>query len=351
MVFKFNNIDIKAIYSTTPVNELKFSELSSHFEINRINKITKLTGINSVRVSSENTTASDLCIFSATKLLDELDIERKSIGGVIFVSQTSDYKLPQTSNIIQYKLGLPNDIVCFDLPLGCSGYINGLLQASMILNSSSCQNVLVLAGDTTTKMINPLDGANRFVFGDAGSATLLTKGSNSIGFKIYNDGSGFKDLIISAGGSRLPLTKLTKTVESDGEGNFRSKEDLNMNGLNVFNFAITSVPRILKEIIELSPFNEKDVDAFLLHQANAFIINSIRKKMQISNDKMPIEIDGYGNTGPSSIPLLLGLLNSKSNNLANKKNSILCGFGVGLSWGACYLNLENTIIRKTENNG
>ena len=348
MKFTFKDIEIKAIYSTTPKGKLDFTELNTLFGKDEIEKVTKVTGIRSVRIADSQTTASDLCTFSALKLLKELDICSSQIDGLIFVSQTRDYQLPQTSNVIQHKLNLPKSIVCFDLPLGCSGYVNGLLQASLLIKGG-CENVLVLAGDTTSKLINSRDRANRLVFGDAGSATLVCKGKSEIGFSIYNDGSGYKDLIIPAGGYRLPSSDDTKTNHKDEDGNFRSEENLYMNGMNVFNFAISQVPKLIKEIVKQSTYgNLEQVDCFYLHQANKFMVDYLRKKLKLSQEKVPLEVDGYGNTGPSSIPLLLTLLNEKEYNLANKEKSILSGFGVGLSWATCYVNLKNTKIIKTE---
>ena len=348
MKFTFNNIEIRAIYSTVPQKKLVFKELDNLFGQHEIEKVTKVTGIRSVRIANSKTTASDLCAFSATKLLKELNICSSQIDGLIFVSQTRDYQLPQTSNVLQHRLDLPKSTVCFDLPLGCSGYVNGLLQASLLIKAG-CENVLVLAGDTTSKLINDKDRANRLVFGDAGSATLVSKGKSEIGFAIYNDGSGYNDLIIPAGGYRLPISDETKINHKDQDGNFRSEENLYMNGMNVFNFAISKVPKLIKEIVQQSPYENLDkVDGFYLHQANKFMVDYLRKKLKLSQEKVPIEVDGYGNTGPSSIPLLLTLLNEREYNLANKKKSVLSGFGVGLSWAACYVNLENTKIIKTE---
>ena len=144
MNFKFENIDIKAIYSTAPTQLLNFNELYSLFSKEEIDKITKVTGINSVRIAANNTTSSDLCEFSANQLLKDLSIDPHSIDGLIFVSQTRDYIMPQTSNVLHKKLGLSNKTVCFDLPLGCSGYVNGLFQASLLIEAG-CNNVLVLA--------------------------------------------------------------------------------------------------------------------------------------------------------------------------------------------------------------
>lgn len=348
MKFAFKNIDIKAIYATTPKDEFHFSEFNELYGEAEVAKISKTTGIKSVRIANAHTTASDLCEFAAKKLIEDLIVDLQEVDGLIFVSQTRDYKLPQTSNLLQHKLGLPIGTVCFDLPLGCSGYINGLLQAALLINSG-CKNVLVLAGDTTFRMINDNDRANRMVFGDAGSATLVSRGKNSTGFSIYNDGKGYKDLIIPAGGYRTPSTTETRKSTEAEDGNIRSFDDLYMNGMNVFNFAITRVPKLIKEIVSESPYKDLDeVDGFFLHQANKFMVGYLRKKLKLTEDKMPVEVDGYGNTGPSSIPLLLALLNKKNSGLANKKNSVLSGFGVGLSWGACYTNLENTKIIKTE---
>ncbi len=349
MNFKFKNIDVRGIFTTVPKNILKFKNLSGIYGENEIKKITKVTGINSVRVANKHTTSSDLCQYSASNLMKVLKINPSKIDGLIFVSQTRDYQLPQTSNLLQSKLGLPTSSVCFDLPLGCSGYVNGLLQAALLIGSKSCENILVLAGDTSTKMINDKDRANRMVFGDAGSATLLSKGKNEIGFSIYNDGNGYNDLIIPAGGYREPSSTKTRVNKIAEDGNIRCSEDLFMNGMNIFKFAIEKVPNLINEIVNYSPYlNVECVDGFYMHQANRFMVDYLCKKIKVNKEKMPVEIDGYGNTGPSSIPLLLTLLEKRQKGSANKKNSIFCGFGVGLSWGACYTNLESTQIMNTK---
>jgi 3-oxoacyl-[acyl-carrier-protein] synthase-3 len=344
MKVQIEGINIKSISSCFPKNKLNLEDLKNDFGESEVIKIIKTTGISSVRVVDDSTTTADLCEFAAKKLIEINNINTDDIDALIFVSQTADYKLPQTSHILQSKLDLKEDTICFDFPIGCNGYIYGLFQASVLINSKACKKVLLLSGDTTTKVINNKDRSLKMVFGDGGSATLVEEGTDLLSFIIYSDGSQYKDLIIPDGGSRNPYNAQSNKLKYDEEGNGRSPMNLYMDGMSIFNFAIKRVPPLIDEILSYSGWNKEDVDLFALHQANKFMIDYLRKKCKIAFDKMPVVVDGIGNTGPATIPILL----TESIFESDKLNKVvLCGFGVGLSWGALTCNLSKTKIIKT----
>ena len=342
MKVKIKGIKISAISSCVPREKLDLYSLSINFGEAEVNKIINTTGIKSVRQANKDTTTSDLCYLSSIKVLSECGIEPKEIDGLIFVSQTADYKMPQTSHILQNRLGLKKDTICFDMPIGCNGYIYGLFQASLLIQSGACEKVLVLCGDTTTKLINDQDRSLKMVFGDGGSSTLVEKGKHELSFIIYSDGEKFKDLIVNSGGCRMPYTELNNQLIVDADGNARTNSNLYMDGMSIFNFAIKCVPPLIDEILGYNNWKKEEVNLFALHQANKFMIDYLRKKLKVGLDKMPVVVDGFGNTGSATIPILL---TESLNNINNKV--VLCGFGVGLSWGAATCDLSETKIIKT----
>tara|TARA_B110000027_G_C16122555_1_gene304277 strand:- start:15254 stop:16252 length:999 start_codon:yes stop_codon:yes gene_type:complete len=325
---KFYSTVIDSVSSCVPKKKLDLNTFGSVFGINEVKKIIKSTGISEVRVADKNVTASDLCEKAAEHLLTKRKINRNEVGGLIFVSQTRDYELPQTSQILQHKLGLDEDCICYDLPIGCSGYIYGLYQSMLLIESSSAKKVLLLVGETNSRFIDEMDQKTKLVFGDAGTATLLTNGVNESNLILRGSGLGFKNLIIENGGYRKNRNSSEKFIK--------------MNGLNVFNFTIDKVPKIINDILSYSSSEIKDVDRFFFHQANNFMVKHLYKKLKIEVDKVPCNMNKYGNTGGASIPLLL----SESHSNESLEKIILCGFGVGLSWGAILTNLSKTFFLK-----
>lgn len=340
------NIKIKAIATYLPTNILEMSSLASIYGTKEVENIIKNTGVERVHYASENETSSDLCFNAARHLIMNEKIQPEEIDGLVFISQTPDYRMPASSVILQDRLGLSIDTVCFDISYGCSGYIYGLFQASLLINTGACKNVLVLAGDTTTKLINPKDRAQRMVFGDCGSATLVTKGDTELGFHICSDGSGFDKVIIPAGGFRTPSSDKTRLEILDEDGNIRSQENLYMDGLSVFTFIVNSGQKSIKEILEYMQWEKDQVDFFALHQGTGITINYLCKKLGLDSNKAPINIINYGNTGPTTIPLILcDMKNQKSDNKKHAMEKIIMSaYGVGFSWGSIACNLNDTNI-------
>lgn len=342
MNFKFKNLIIEGIQCVLPGKEVNFRGDESADA-----KVISTTGINKVYHLQEHETIKELNVAAAKKLIKDLRVDKNDIIGIINVSQTNDYILPQTSNIIQRDLGLNENCICLDLHIGCPGYVHGLFQAGLLLSQHPKGKVLVIAGDANSKILDKNDKASYMVFGDAGSASLVSmySGKFNTPFLIKNFGKEFQKLWIKEGGFKFPSSSkniLKKTerrpIEQDN-GKF-----LYMDGFSVFNFAINTVPKVFNEFLEKNSISQDDIDVFLFHQANKFMLKSIFKKLKLNLDKCPIKLDA-GNTGPASIPLALSLMKKDGENILNRERplkALMCGFGVGLSVAM------NTIEIKTQ---
>ena len=325
------------IVTHLPQKEVDLLDVAKNIpiDIKEAEKIIKTTGFTHIR-EVDNETSKDLCLIAAKKLISKLsNKEINEIDVVLFVSQTRDYIVPQSSGIIQHELGLKNEVICKDIPLGCSGYIFGLMESFMSLNLGM-KSVLLLAGETNTKVISHRDKSVRMVFGDGGTATLIKsiKNSNPVSFDYGNDGSGYSKLIIKSGGLRNPFNfKSTKTTQYE-PGIIRSDNDMFMDGLSVMNFAIKRVPRSIKNLTSIL---KQEVNRYYLHQANKFMIDYLLKKSKIDSSLAPFTANKIGNTGPASIPIAICMDLEKG---IRPKQAVLTGFGVGLSWGSCNLDLS-----------
>lgn len=284
-------------------------------------KIFDKVGINSRRISNKDEYAIDLAFNCAINLLNSNVIKRADIDFLIFCTQSPDYALPSGSAVLQDKLRLGKNIGAIDVNQGCSGYIYGLFLANSMIESGHCKNVLLITADTYTKYIIPSDKSNRSIFGDGASATIVNnKKNNFLDFLLGTDGSGRENLV--AFNSCLKKTSDINTPE------------LYMNGTEIFNFTLKNIPVLINAILNKNNLEIDDIDLFVFHQANKFMLNHLRKKIGIPIDKFIIDMEETGNTVSSSIPIVL------SKNLDRFKNSkrvLLCGFGVGYSWGACVI--------------
>lgn len=335
-----NGVAIKAIASWLPTDRLEMNSLTEQYGETAVNNIVQTTGIEEVRVVDDAMTSSDMCQRAAEKIIVDENILKDNIDGLVFVSQTPDFILPSTSVCLQERLGLSKDTICQDIRYGCSGYIYGIFQAALWISSGACNNVLVLSGDTNSRIVNENDRSLRMVMGDAGTATLVGRGEDQMGIHIQSDGSGADRLIIPAGGFRIPCTEKTKELYWDENHNGRSQEDMYMDGMAIFGFAINQVPRNVKALLDYVQWDKEQVGLYALHQANKFMVDFIGKKLRLSKEKVPVNADKYGNTGPATIPLLLSDICNRYEYDLTKV--VLCGFGVGLSWGSITCNLSQT---------
>ena len=345
----FENISIKGIVSCFPKTRVENSALYETFGESEVKKISKMTGIQSRPVTDDKTCTSDLCYCAANELLDSLKIDPTSIDALIFVSQTPDYILPPTSHVLQDRLGLSTDAAVFDVNLGCSGYTYGLWLASSLLQGQ-IDRVLLLVGDTCSKFTSDQDRSAFPLFGDAGTATIVEKddSAGSAHFVMGSDGAGAENLIIKAGGFRDPRRGQTLERTEGADGNFRRDDELFMNGQEVFTFTLKRVSPLVSELLEYSKSQVENVDHFVFHQANEFMLKHLAKKSGIPEEKMPLTMENFGNTSSASIPLTI--CQKLKDQLATNQTPKLAmfGFGVGLSWGAAMIQSPISVIDSIE---
>lgn len=347
MKVKIDGIHIAGIASCLPKQVREIDSLSDIFGEKQIRRLKKSTGVEELHIVSNGQTASDLCVAAAEHLISEMKINRSTIDAIVFVSFSPDFKGPPTSVIMQNRLGLKEDVVAFDITYGCSAYCYGLYQASMLIKAGGCERVLVCAGDTQSLMVNPKDRAMQVIAGDAGTATIVEKGEDIIPFYFKTIGSKYTDLIIPAGGYRLPSSEDTAIEETDDAGNIRSKNDLFMDGMDVMNFALTEVPNAVHEILSFDNIEKDNIDLFAMHQPNKLILDHLAIDLEIASEKMPVGLQKTGNTASASIPLLFSVLKEQGKDFSNMKRVLCCGFGMGLSISSAIVNLSKTQIFET----
>lgn len=301
-----------------------------------VEKITEKVGVNQRHVAAEDETATDLAEKAAIKLIAENNIDKDIIDFVILCTQSPDYFLPTSACLLQTRLGLRQDIGAFDFNLGCSGYVYGLSIAKGLIAGGIAENVLLLTAETYNKYLHPKDKGNRTIFGDAASATLVSVDGEAevLDFALGTNGKGANNLIVKSGASRMPENQNDLTF--DKNGNPVSSDYLFMNGAQIFAFTQRNVPKVINEVLEKNNLAKEDIDMFVLHQANRYMLDFLRNKMDIPEDKFYIFMENVGNTVSNSIPLCL-VEAHKENRL--KGNVLLCGFGVGYSWGAVILKM------------
>ncbi len=302
-----------------------------------VQKITEKVGVNQRHVSGPGETAVDLAEKAAVRLFEGNDIDRESIDFILLCTQSPDYFLPSSSCLLQTRLGLRQDIGAFDFNLGCSGYVYGLAVAKGLILSGIANNVLLLTAETYNKYLHPKDKGNRTIFGDGASATLVSdKGfAEILEFALGTNGKGSNNLIVKAGASRLPENQNDLTF--DKNGNPVSSDYLFMNGAQIFAFAQRNVPQVINEVLDKNHLVKDDIELFILHQANRYMLDFLRKKMCIPEENFYIYLENVGNTVSSSIPICLVEANMDH---CLKGNVLLCGFGVGYSWGAVVLKMN-----------
>lgn len=328
-LLKYSNAKISAISCCIPKNKLDNLQLEEYGTLEERKKYIETTNVRYRRVADNDTTAADLCYYAAEKLLVDTGVNRESIDALILVTQTPDYFLPPSSIILQNRLKLSTSIIAFDVNLGCSGYVNGLNITYSFLQNPNINRVLLLCGDTLNRITTLSDKTSGYLFGDAGSATLVDKSINDDSFfSLNSDGSESGILITEFGGFRNI---------KDGK-----KAELFMDGMGVFNFTISKIPKDVKKLLSYANSSITEIDYVYYHQANKFINDFISKKLKVTSEKTPFSMYEYGNTSSASIPLTI--LNSHKEGINSINKVILSGFGVGLSWAHCLLDLENVKI-------
>lgn len=342
---KFNGITIVGMAGAVPANTIKNRAYTEFFDKESVGDIVDKTGVEQRRFVTGNTTASDLCFAAAEKLISDLAIDKSEIDMLLFVSQTPDYRMPATSIILQDRLGLSKDTAAFDIGLGCSGFIYGLSMAYAYAQQPGIRKVLLLDGETRSKVYHPKDRKTGFIFGDAGVAAIIEK-DDRVGesvFSLNSDGSLQHLIKIDAGGYRNPSTpESLKEKVVDEHGNIRTDEHGYMNGADVFNFVLREIPKHIKETLKFGEANLEDFDFYVFHQANKFMNDYLVKKLKLDVDKVPSTISKYGNTSSVSIPITI--VDQLKDQLVGPKGLFLCGFGVGMSWATALVPVNGMRI-------
>lgn len=331
-----NSAYIKALSYYLPKQVVTNEELLKEFPEWSVDKVAAKVGVQSRHISSPNETAGDLAEKAAKKLFKENDIDPESIDFLLLCTQSPDYFLPSTSCILQHKLGLRTDIGAFDYNLGCSGCIYGLAVAKGLVLAGIARNVLLLTAETYNKYLHPSDKSNRSIFGDGAAACLISsEGFAEIGdFVLGTDGSGANNLIVKTGAARHK-EKTGKFVQDD-EGHICYDDFLYMNGGAIFNFTLDAVPDMMNQLLDRNHVQKADIDYFIFHQANKFMLNTIRKVCVLPKDKFYINLENTGNTVSSTV--LIGLKDCLETNLVTTGMQVMItGFGVGLSWAGTIL--------------
>lgn len=329
---------LKALSWYTPLTELSNQQLQEQLPNVEVAKIAKAVGVTSRHIADENTTAGDLAIEAAKKMFVEYCISPSEVDYIIFATQTQDYFLPPTACIIQTKLGLPTTVGAFDFDLGCSGYVYGLAMAQSFVDSGLAKNVLLLTGDTITKLMH-IEDSNRILFGEAASASLISDvGFAQIGkFEKGTDGSGASCLIVKNRASRH--LDVDGCISVDDDGSVRRNDYFYMNGNMIFDFTIDRVPKLVKATLDVNKLTEEDINYYVFHQANKFMLNAIRKRCGLPKEKFYVDLEQTGNTTSSTIPI--GLKKSISKGLIRTGDKVMiAGYGVGLSWAGTVLDFN-----------
>lgn len=302
-----------------------------------VEKVAQKVGVDSRHVAAENETAGDLAEKAAQRLFEEYEIDPKAIDFLMLCTQSPDYFLPSTACVLQDRLGIPTSAGAFDYNLGCSGCIYGMAMAKGLIAAGIANNVLLLTAETYNKYLHPSDKSNRSIFGDGAAACLIsTDGFAEIGeFSLGTDGSGANNLIVKTGAARKK--EATGKYIEDEEGHIWYDDYLYMNGGNIFNFTLEAVPDMMKEILEKNGMEKDQIDYYVFHQANKFMLNTICKVCVLPKDKFYVNLTTTGNTVSSTV--LIGLKDCLDSGIVKDGDKVMIsGFGVGLSWGGTILS-------------
>jgi 3-oxoacyl-[acyl-carrier-protein] synthase-3 len=343
MNFSFGDKKIGGILTILPGNEVTFEDEMGNYNFSEAKslKLKAAMGFKNKRIVKDGVTGSDLCVHGLHYLIDNGYLTKNEIDAIILVTQSADYIMPPTSNVIQGALGLKHDMICLDINQGCAGYLIGLLQAFMLLDQASINKVVLLNADVLSPKVSKRDRNSNPLIGDAASITIVERSSipTTISCSLKMNGQGAFALQIPAGGAKLPSSPETAVLVEDVNGNFRSKDHLVMKGDEVFNFVQTEVPPLIEEVLALANVSKDEIDYFMFHQPNRFMLQKLADKIGVSRNKMPSNIvENFGNSSGVTIPLAIAFNIGQE---IEKSNFKLClsGFGVGLTWAAMVIHV------------
>ena len=342
--FNFKNIKVAGVACAVPANEVKTESYKPLFGNEEVEKFMEMTGVRASHRTTEFQTCSDLGFRAAKELLEKKNINPEEIGALIFSSHSPDYRRPSTAFVLQYRLGIPKEAVCYDISLGCSSLVVGMQTLASIMSTSDMRYGLLFVGDTAGKSVYPNDRSSAMLFGEAGAVMLLEKTDNEkdqINAMVRSDGSGFKYMIVPGGGYRN--LHASEDVVMCEDGNPRTLMNSFIQGTSVFTFTIFDVPRLIKDFFAKTETTPDNYDCFAFHQANLYILKQIAKKTKIDFERMPITLDRYGNTSGASA--IVSLCDKYGNNEESKTIKVMsCGFGIGISLGTTSFEINTNDI-------
>lgn len=351
MKLNFHNKKITGILTVIPDKELLFDDEMSNYEFSPETsiKLKKTMGYNAHRVFDEGLCVSDVAVFAMEKIFDEYGVEKESIDALILVTETPDYLMPPTSTVIQGRLGLKEDMMCLDINQGCAGFEIGLIQAFMMLEQKEIRRVALINGEMLSRKTSKRDRNSYPLIGDALSVAIIdsTESSSEIYANVKMDGTGCFAIQIPAGGLRLPCSPETSLPERDAYGNWRSKENLVMKGDEVFMFVQKKVPPMIREILEFSGKDRDEVEYYMFHQPNQFMVNKLASALKVPKEKMPANIVGiFGNSSSVTVPLNI-TFNIGEELCKRPMTLCMAGFGVGLVWSSILMDVGPLQFCKT----
>jgi 3-oxoacyl-[acyl-carrier-protein] synthase-3 len=323
-----------------PEHVVSNADLAAEFPAWSMEKIRAKTGIAERHIAAPGECASDLGFRAAQGLFDSGACRADEVDYLLFCTQSPDYFLPTTACLLQDRLGIPTHAGALDFNLGCSGFVYGLSLAHGLIGTRQASCILLITAETYSKFIHPQDKSVRTLFGDAAAATLVRAvpgpGDEAVAYVFGTDGRGGDNLIVPAGGLRYPCSPETGAVVLEDDGNARSQNNLYMNGGEIFNFTLSAIPDCVNRLLARTGKQVEDVDLFVFHQANQYMLDHLRKKMRIPPEKFFVWLASCGNTVSSTIPIALKHAACEGR-LSSGHLVMLVGFGVGYSWGATLL--------------
>lgn len=340
----FHGKKITGILGVLPQNEVLFEDEMGNYTFpeKQTLRLKKVMGYEKHRIVKKTTASSDLCVFGLKHMLQKGLVDRAEIGAVVVVTSTPDHQIPTVSNIIQGECDLDNDVICIDISQGCTGFLHGLMHSFMLLEHLGNKKVALFTVDTLSKKVSSRDRNSYPLIGDAAGITIIENDTKAkdIYFNMYNDGRRREALLIPAGGSRLACSVETAIMRDvDNDGNLRSLDNLKMMGSEVFTFVQTEVPPLIEETLKFSGQSKEEIDWYLFHQPNKFMLKKLAEKLGVPYEKVPMNIvENFGNPSGASIPINI-VHNLGQGILDTTYNCCLSGFGSGLTWGAMTVEL------------
>lgn len=305
-------------------------------------RLKKVMGYNQHRLAKETSTVSDFAVYGLNYMLENDWIRKDEIGAVVTVTLCPDHFVPHIGNIVHDKCDLDTDVVCCDLAQGCCGFLVGLAQAFMLLEHMENKKVVVINGDILSHKVSKRDRNDYPLIGDGCTITVVENGGeDEIYYEMHTDGKRSNALIIPAGAFRMPSTPETAEMKDEGDGNFRSLDNICMDGSGVFNFVQVEVPPMLEWAFKREGKTTDDFDWFLFHQPNRFMLQKLAEKAGLPKEKLPMNlVENFGNPSGASIPLT-AIYNCREELLGKDNRCCLSAFGSGLAWGLIFMNIGN----------